>query len=1806
MNIHHRHIGFTNHPPGAKRWRKLTLGLTALLCSAAAAWGQNVNVNPGAGTYATLKDAFDAINAGTHTGAVTVDLVGSTTEAASAVLNASGSGAASYTSVTISPSGGAARTVTGAIAGHLLDLNGANGVTIDGLNTGGNSLTISNTNTGSGASTIRFINDASGNTVTRCTVLGSTGSALSTGFGVIYFATGTTTGNDNNTISSCNIGPAGANLPINGIYSFGTSAAIDNSGNTISNNNIFDYFNAGGITTGINVNSGSSGWTISGNSLYQTATRTYTTANTHSGILVASGSGYTVSNNVIGGSAANGAGTPYAMAGTIATRFIAINLTAGTTAAPHSIQGNTFTNFTLNTSSGAATTNGIVCGISVTSGSANIGTVSGNTIGATTGVDNVRATSTTAGGAVVGIHSATTGTVSIQNNTIGALTSSGITAAVSGGIIGVNVSGAAASMTISNNTIGNATANNLRGGTSGLTTGSSSVTGVFLTATPTTATVNNNTIRNLSSFGSGTAGFVRGVQTATTASATAINWSISGNTITNLSTNGTLVGLGSGLVSAQGIHHLASQGCVIAQNTISNISNTNTTATTNIIVAGIFSANSAVTTTLGARISRNRISGLTNATVGTTALTPPIVTGIAIRSGNNITEVSNNMVALGSGQTTNTSFIGLWLQNGSTPNPTSTNVYHNSVSIEGTATAGALPSFALLRSIYITTTANTVTMDARNNILQNTRGGGTGQHFAISNGFNATTVSAVGWGTNASNYNVLNAAAGTIGHWTTALNFANWQTTSASDANTLSAVAVPFVNTATGDLHVNFGTTPTPVESGGVTLAAVTNDFDGDTRPGPTGSVNGAGFASDIGADEFDGVYLDLVAPTIAYTPLPFTSTLGNRTLVATITDVTGVPTAGVGLPVLYWRINAGAYSPATATSLGGNQYSFSFGAGAVAGDTVAYYIVAQDTAPTPNVGAFPTGASGFTFDPPAASTAPTSPSTYAVTTVLPAGTYTVGSGGNYATLTAAINDFNTRNLSGAVVFTLTDATYAEAGPMTIPKHPDVGAANTLTIKPASGVTASVTATAASGAVLKILNSYVTVDGSNNGTTSRDLTFTNLSATSPNVVVIGSTGTMSITSVAVKNCILINGANTSTAVVVSDGATIGAEGYFTNITIQNNDIQRSFIGVFNIAFPTAGNGSGLVLSNNSLNATGANAIRRVGLYLQGVDGGTVTGNTIANLDTTTAENDYGMWLATNVANTTVSGNTISTLGMTSGSANAPAGIRVTSGVTASNLVITGNTISGLSSVGGASGAATNGIEVLFATGNVTVSRNSISNIKNSATAGWGANGIVLGSTLTNANVVASNNFIWDVAAAGFNGNSSDDNGQGISVTAGSGYGVYYNSVNLATNQTVATGFSTAFLVTSAVTATGAVDARDNIFVVTTTVGTPYPVYVGSATGAAVFSDINYNVYFNATNVGFLGSARTSLSAWQTATGRDANSLFADPLYTSATDLHLQAGTPAKNAGTPIAGVTVDFDGNPRSANRPEIGADEIAPEADLSNLVLSAGTLNPVFATGVLSYTASVGNGTSSITVTPTGIDPNQIIEARVNGGMYAAVVSGMASAALALNVGPNTVDVRATGEFGTPTVTYTVTVTRASGPPVPAAIAIATTQGNAITFSEASVLALATDPGGNTPITFVGVGQPTGGVTTGTVTNSPGVSITFTPDAAFLGTDTFSYTIQNSLGTQASGTITVTVTEFTARTVSTSRTAGGVFSTTYSGVPNVAYRIEFTDSLTVAFQPLLDGMMQPVVIMADGSGNFSFSEPGTPSKRFYRARALP
>src|SRR5205085_1972420 len=170
-------------------------------------------------------------------------------------------------------------------------------------------------------------------------------------------------------------------------------------------------------------------------------------------------------------------------------------------------------------------------------------------------------------------------------------------------------------------------------------------------------------------------------------------------------------------------------------------------------------------------------------------------------------------------------------------------------------------------------------------------------------------------------------------------------------------------------------------------------------------------------------------------------------------------------------------------------------------------------------------------------------------------------------------------------------------------------------------------------------SSRVTIDGSIGGTgTDRSLTIQNTSVTTPSVVLLGSTGTTPITNDTLKNCVIRNGVNTSSAVVISDAGTVGNAGFFSNITVQNNDIQKAFVGVFATGGTTPQNGSNLTYTQNTVNTSGVNAVRNVALYMQGVNGATVSQNTVGNLDKTNDENDIGIWLASGTINATVSGN----------------------------------------------------------------------------------------------------------------------------------------------------------------------------------------------------------------------------------------------------------------------------------------------------------------------------------------------------------------------------------------------------------------------------------------------------------------------------------------------------------------------------------------------------------------------------------------
>ena len=95
--------------------------------------------------------------------------------------------------------------------------------------------------------------------------------------------------------------------------------------------------------------------------------------------------------------------------------------------------------------------------------------------------------------------------------------------------------------------------------------------------------------------------------------------------------------------------------------------------------------------------------------------------------------------------------------------------------------------------------------------------------------------------------------------------------------------------------------------------------------------------------------------------------------------------------------------------------------------------------------------------------------------------------------------------------------------------------------------------------------------------------------------------------------------------------------------------------------------------------------------------------------------------------------------------------------------------------------------------------------------------------------------------------------------------------------------------------------------------------------------------------------------------------------------------------------------------------------ANLANLIISAGALSPIYAQGTTAYTISVANAVSSATITPTLADATASI--KVNG---VTVASGSASATIPLLVGANIITTIVTAQDGVTKITYTITVTRA------------------------------------------------------------------------------------------------------------------------------------------------------------------------------------
>ncbi len=375
--------------------------LTLSLVWSTAAFAQ-VNVTATVGTpsasYATLKLAFDAINAGTQGGVVTVDITASTTEGTTpATLNSSGAGSASYTSVLIRPTSDGVSVSGNPVTGFgVIQLNGADNVTIDGDNPN-----TSGTN-----------RDLTVNNTTTATVIANSAIRIATSATVPYNT------NDGNTIKNC---------ILNGNVTGGNISSI--TGTSTSSNSSFGIIvgpNGGATVTAITSVTGAmaSGVTVNGLLIDNNAVNQCARGIVFLGASSSSSTGITISNNVVGAAGTLSGAPPYTSPSTtVYTKGIyvagtnAVSITGNTVRNILSYVGTTMNAIELNTGIGTGTialnnntVSGVVNngtgsgagGIAASSASGTAFSISGNTVTSIQCVGSVAVAGMTAATSVTG------------------------------------------------------------------------------------------------------------------------------------------------------------------------------------------------------------------------------------------------------------------------------------------------------------------------------------------------------------------------------------------------------------------------------------------------------------------------------------------------------------------------------------------------------------------------------------------------------------------------------------------------------------------------------------------------------------------------------------------------------------------------------------------------------------------------------------------------------------------------------------------------------------------------------------------------------------------------------------------------------------------------------------------------------------------------------------------------------------------------------------------------------------------------------------------------------------------------------------------------------------------------------------------------------------------------------------------------------------------------------------------------------------------------------------------------------------
>lgn len=569
---------------------------------------------------------------------------------------------------------------------------------------------------------------------------------------------------------------------------------------------------------------------------------------------------------------------------------------------------------------------------------------------------------------------------------------------------------------------------------------------------------------------------------------------------------------------------------------------------------------------------------------------------------------------------------------------------------------------------------------------------------------------------------------------------------------------------------------------------------------------------------------------------------------------------------------------------------------------------------------------------------------------------------GTYTTLNSAFAAINAGTHTGVIAITITANTTEPATPVPLLASGTAGSSYAaITIMPSGDVTInSDAAPVTNRGIIELAGAdNVTIDGDDPLTAgAQNLSIVAAPVTTGGVACIrlssnSTTGTDGADNNTIKNCIITGSRSSATSTATNYGiqfsngvsTSSSSTGAYSSINtlIQNNVITRCYYGINAIGNSATYLNTGTKILNNTIgSATAASYVAFRGIAVSYTSG--TAGSTAALIE----------------------GNDLR-VGHTSGNANHYA------------------------------------VEIAANNTGIKITRNNIHDCINPSSGVWGMYGIGISSGTNNAGITITNNFIRDIAGYPVSSLGNQYGGHGIFIN-GAATNIIINNNTIVQK---ASGVIGTDIFVNSSTATIA-QCLNNILVMNATSQYSCAFYVG-ATGNISAGIVNNNNYFvtSPSLTGYYnGASRATLANWQTATGKDGLAQNENPVFTSATDLHMPDGSNSflESAGASVAttGVNVDIDNQTRPGpstygfgTAPDIGADEFDgnvsytcatpnPGATLAtNIPLCSGAnttlslTNATAGTGVTyqwqasatlggTYIDSVGATLSTFTITPT------------------------------------------------------------------------------------------------------------------------------------------------------------------------------------------------------------------------------------------------